>query len=183
MQTPGPVLTPWREKVAAVANLFLGGEETANAWAAVLFGDVSPSGKLPISMPASAADATRSPNLRAAYPFGYGLSYASFKVENLNESTCNSVTCILVNVVNTHTKFAGRETVQAYTRFRPEVGEPRMLLKSWAKTGVLKPGASEEVRLMFHGWVPQPGAEVQIGFSSKDIRHTVTFNQTLNQTL
>ncbi|CAK0832266.1 unnamed protein product, partial [Prorocentrum cordatum] len=43
-------------EVSAIANLFLAGEETAHAWASVLFGDRAPEGKLPIGMPASKTD-------------------------------------------------------------------------------------------------------------------------------
>ena len=93
MQIPGAVITPWRdlENVRAVSCLFLGGEQTGRAWAAVLFGDANPSGKLPVAMPATASDVIppvllpasveygeklftsyRSSALRAAYPFGHG---------------------------------------------------------------------------------------------------------------
>ena len=43
---PGAFLTPWRGAVAAAAVLFLGGQESGNAWADVLFGDVPPTGRL-----------------------------------------------------------------------------------------------------------------------------------------
>ena len=50
---PGAFLTPWRAEVAAAAVLFLGGQESGSAWADVLFGDVAPTGRLPITLPAS----------------------------------------------------------------------------------------------------------------------------------
>ena len=42
--TPGALLTPWREQANAALVLFLGGQESGNAWASVLFGDHSPTG-------------------------------------------------------------------------------------------------------------------------------------------
>merc|ERR1712137_1356640 len=50
MQVPGAILTPWRGEVSAAAVMFLGGQATGDAWARVLFGDVSPSGRLPIEL-------------------------------------------------------------------------------------------------------------------------------------
>ena len=52
-QVCGAITTPWRHDVAALLALFLGGEQTGAAWASVLFGDVSPSGRLPITLPSS----------------------------------------------------------------------------------------------------------------------------------
>lgn len=205
MQTPGAVLTKWRWKVAAIANLFLGGEETANAWAAAVFGDVSPSGKLPIALPEDFTDIVqpspdvvqysehletsyRSPKVKAAYPFGHGLSYASFELDVPRQDICwSKLPCLKVNVTNNHTKYSGREVVQAYIHFRPELGLPRLMLKAFAKTGVLKPGGREEVWVLFNDQpaasaydpklgrrVLQPHSEVHVGVSSADIRYKIT---------
>src|SRR5205823_1371019 len=51
--TGGPVLLPWLERVPAVLESWYGGQEQGNALAAVLFGDVTPSGKLPVTFPRS----------------------------------------------------------------------------------------------------------------------------------
>jgi len=48
------VLTPWKGRVTSIMSMFHAGEETGNAWALTLFGDVTPSGKLPVSFPKSA---------------------------------------------------------------------------------------------------------------------------------
>lgn len=66
LEVAGAVLTPWRDNVAAAACLFLGGEATGHAWASVLFGDVSPEGKLPIMMPATVADTIEPTSPQAA---------------------------------------------------------------------------------------------------------------------
>lgn len=72
------------------------GQETGNAVADVIFGDVNPSGKLPISIPRSVGHIpchyNHKPSSRRGYlfdditplyPFGFGLSYTKFKISNL----------------------------------------------------------------------------------------------------
>ena len=112
---PGAFLTPWRGAVAAAAVLFLGGQESGNAWADVLFGDVPPTGRLPITLPASEAQ-TIAPSLtetvryteglatgyratnataQSAFPFGHGLTYTSFAfgTPRLGSGTISPVGC------------------------------------------------------------------------------------------
>lgn len=102
LETGGPVLTPWRDQVAALVQAWYPGQEGGAAIARMLFGDVDPGGRLPVTFPASAdqlstaGDTDRYPggnhsegllvgyrwydakNLTPAYPFGAGLSYTSF---------------------------------------------------------------------------------------------------------
>jgi beta-glucosidase len=176
MQTPGAVLTPWRDQASAIANLFLAGEETAHAWAAALFGDHTPEGKLPIAMPASKDDqilpsksrmvpyaegiwtSYRSPQFKWAFPFGHGLSYTTFEYgepeailgdgnEKRRSNDCDAVVCVRMPVSNTGA-VAGREVVQAYLQFPRDTGYP-MLLRGFQKTGLLQPGTHTEVSLEF----------------------------------
>jgi len=201
MQTPGAVLTPWRDSVAAAANLFLGGEESGHAWAAVLFGDESPSGKLPIMMPASEADvhhpegtvtryeetlftSYRSTGLRYAYAFGHGLSYTNFSYgEPSLAQGCQEQLCVQVTVSNAGSR-PGAEVAQAYLAFPPEAGEPRLVLRGFHRTKTLAPGESELATFAFRsrdlstwspvaGWVVQKGITAHIGASSVDIRRTM----------
>ena len=51
VQSPGAFLTPWRAEVSTIATMFLGGQETGGAWADIIFGDVIPQAKLPLSFP------------------------------------------------------------------------------------------------------------------------------------
>lgn len=59
VQAPGMFLMPWRSEVSAIATMFLGGETTGDAWTSLLFGDQSPSGKLPIQFMATEASVIR----------------------------------------------------------------------------------------------------------------------------
>jgi len=56
MVSPGPVLTPWRDEVAAIVAAFLPGQEYGTAMADVLWGDYAPTARLPMTMPASETD-------------------------------------------------------------------------------------------------------------------------------
>jgi len=203
MQTPGAVLTPWRREVQAIANMFLGGEETAHAWNIILWGDDSPSGKLPISFPETEDDTIqpgeenelsytegtltsyRSHVIEAAYPFGHGLSYAIFDYESATqtENCSESAACIDVTVRNVHRKHKGKEVVQAYVEFAHSTGEPQKQLRGFIKTHSLEPGESQTVNLAFTkrdlsfyngGWVGMDTVTVHIGSSSVDIRFSLT---------
>ena len=98
----GPVLTPFRHDVAALLVSFMPGEQAGEAIADVLFGDVNPSGRLPVTFPDNEDQTarlrpTRAPavdytsegllvgyryydalGLTPAFPFGHGLSYTTF---------------------------------------------------------------------------------------------------------
>jgi beta-glucosidase len=108
----GPVLLPWLDRVPAVMESWYGGQEVGNALADVLFGDVNPSGKLPVTFPRSEQDTpVSSPEqyarrhdfiahyseglaigyrgydqfgIEPLFPFGHGLSYTSFAYDQLH---------------------------------------------------------------------------------------------------
>ncbi len=109
LKSGSAVLLPWASQVPAILEAWYPGEEDGNAVADVLFGDVNPSGKLPITFPATLNDLpTNTPaqypgvngaatysegifvgyrhydqhNIAPAYPFGYGLSYTTFAYQN-----------------------------------------------------------------------------------------------------
>jgi beta-glucosidase len=167
MQTPAVVLTNWRDQTNALFNMFLAGQETGNAWAQVLWGDVNPSGKLPITLPLSESDTilpcpstecVYSEGLKVgyrsfqgknvAYPFGHGLSYTTFDYAwdtPPTTSGCGTgeVVCFKVTVKNTGSK-AGATVVQAYIDFPDAAGEPLTQLKGFKKVS-LNSGASTTV--------------------------------------
>ncbi len=114
LQTGGAVTMPWLDAAQAVVEAWYGGEEQGNAIAAVLFGTVDPSGKLPVTFPRSESETPTSASpayypgidntvvyhegifvgyrwydqfkVAPLFPFGYGLSYTTFQFEGLEIS-------------------------------------------------------------------------------------------------
>jgi beta-glucosidase len=145
--------------VGAVLIGFLPGMEGGRAIADILFGDVNPSGKLPVTYP-------RAPNAILHYDykpleffdvnsfnpqwsFGYGLSYTTFSYSDLKldkkEINKDEKINVTVTVKNTGSK-AGKEAVQLYlTDLFGSVSRPVKQLKGFEKIH-LKPGESMEVK-------------------------------------
>jgi len=169
-QAPGAVLMPWRDHVAGILIQFLGGQETGTAWGAVLFGDHAPTGRLPITIPATEADTIapgngpvvaytegmsvgyRNKDFTYAFPFGHGLTYTAFDYFTLNVRSCagdpddaqESVICIDVPVKNMGSRHA-RTVPQLYLEFPAEAGHPAPILKGFQRTGILPPGSSSAI--------------------------------------
>jgi beta-glucosidase len=167
LNAASPVEMPWCDDVGAVIQAWFPGEEWGNALADVCSGDVSPSGKLPTTMPYRLEDTpafTSYPGERGTvnygegvfcgyrwydtrdiaprFPFGHGLSYTTF---DLGEPTWDG-SAARVRVTNTGT-MRGAEVVQCYVRdVEASVARPKQELKAFAKVW-LDPGASEEVVL------------------------------------
>jgi len=172
------------------------GQECGRAVADVLFGDVNPGGKLPISIPRSVGHLpvfyNHKPSARRGYlwddvsplfPFGFGLSYATFKLENLHltkqKIARNGSTRVLVDVTNTG-KRTGSEVVQMYIRDRvSSVSRPVKELKGFQKVW-LEPGEQKTVAIditpnalafcdVAMEYVVEPGEfEIKVGNSSRD---------------
>jgi beta-glucosidase len=172
------------------------GQECGRAVAEVLFGDVNPGGKLPISIPRSVGHLpvfyNHKPSARRGYlwddvsplfPFGFGLSYTNFKLQNprlaKKRMTRRGSTRVLVDVTNTG-KRAGSEVVQMYIHDRASsVTRPGKELKGFQKVW-LEPGATTSVSmeitpasLAFYDldmkYVVEPGEfEIRVGTSSRD---------------
>jgi beta-glucosidase len=181
--------------VPAVMQCWFLGQEGGYAMVDVLFGDVNPSGKLPISFPRSAghipAYYSYKPNSRRGYnlgfqvsplfPFGYGLSYTTFQYSNLKLSSPimkkNGTVSVSVDVKNTGSR-KGAEVVQMYIRDDySSVTRPVKELKGFKKIW-LDPGQSQMVTftinpelLAFYDkdmkWVVEPGDfTIMVGTSS-----------------
>ncbi len=165
MQVAGATLTPWRADVSAIAVLFLGGQETGSAWADVLFGDVVPSGKLPVAFPDSEADTIapstdstvtyaeglatsyRNTAVTPAFAFGHGLSFTTFGYELGESKPCAGAPthlCVDARVNNTGA-VAARTVAQLYVGFPDAAGQPAPLLKGFVKTAPIAPGGTVRV--------------------------------------
>jgi len=90
LQTGGPVLMPWLDKTAAVIEAWYPGARGAEAIAAILFGDANPSGRLPVSFPASEDQLPRTivdgsdtiePNFSGEIPGHQGDLIANYDIE------------------------------------------------------------------------------------------------------
>ncbi|MBW8482245.1 beta-glucosidase [Actinomadura parmotrematis] len=169
LQTGGPVLTPWAAKVKGIVEAWYPGERGGDAIARVLYGDVDPGGRLPVSFPAREADAPASggdalyPGVKGtvtyaegvnvgyrgydsrgvapAFPFGYGLSYTTFKLSGLKATR----TAVTATVTNTG-KRTGYAVPQLYLGLpsAPGAPQPARQLKGFTKIA-LAPGRSAKV--------------------------------------
>ncbi len=136
--------TNWKDKVGAILDVWYPGEEGGNAVAKVLFGEENPSGKLPVTFPLEEGQLPLTYNHHPTgrgndyydlsgeplYPFGFGLSYTTFEISDLQldktDYAENETVIAKINVKNTGSK-AGSEVVQLYVRdlsgFRVETGD------------------------------------------------------------
>jgi beta-glucosidase len=162
MMTGSAIAIPWEEEnIPAIMNAWYGGEAAGTAVADALFGDYSPSGKLPVTFYKSDSDlppfedySMKNRTYRyfqgeALYPFGFGLSYTDFTFNNLHLSKSkikkNEPITAEVTVTNTG-KIASDEVVQLYLTHLPS-GEniPLYSLKGFKRIS-LAPGASQKVK-------------------------------------
>ena len=150
-----------QERVPSILECWYLGQEAGLAVADVLFGDVNPGGKLPISIPRSVGHIpcyyNYKPSARRGYlgdditplfPFGYGLSYTTFGFGNLTVEKptigMGEATNVSIDVKNTGTR-AGDEVVQLYIRdVVSSVTRPVKELKGFRRIH-LEPGQSATV--------------------------------------
>jgi beta-glucosidase len=195
--------------VPAILESWYPGTEGGNAVADVLFGDVNPGGKLPVSWPRTAGqeplyynhNLTHEPEDRPnftsrywdlsskpLYPFGYGLSYSTFKFANLRLSkdriSAEQSTEVHVDVTNTST-VAGDAVAQIYIHQRAgSASRPVRQLKGFQRI-TLQPGETRTLTFPLgkdelNFWSPQtkawgvePGTfDVWAGEDSTAILHT-----------
>ena len=152
------VITDITQKAKGILIGFLPGMEGGNAIADVLFGDVNPSGKLPVTYPKTPNGITLydykpiekfdGNDYNPLWPFGYGLSFTTFEYSNLKissqEITENEELTVKIDVKNTG-KMAGKEVVQLYlTDMYGSVTRPNKQLKGFEKV-LLNPGEVKTV--------------------------------------
>ena len=200
----GPLTTPWiKEHVPAVLEAWWAGEQGGNAIADVLFGNVNPGGKLPLTVYASADqvppqdeyDVTKGftymyINGQPLFPFGHGLSYTQFKYSDFAVTPtgldAKGTIHATVTVQNTGAR-SGDEVVQLYVHeVNPRVKRPIRQLRGFERVS-LDAGQSRQLQFTIpadqlayydervHAFVVNPGAfDIEVGSSSADIRGKAT---------
>lgn len=193
-----PYTTIWSQAhVPAILEMTHSSEEEGTGLADVLFGDYNPAGRLTQTWVESMSDLPpmMDYNIRDGrtymyakqkplYPFGYGLSYTTFKYSRLTASTpaVTAATKISVDVTNTGSR-AGDEVVQLYVAHEgSKVSRPMEALKAFERVH-LDPGQTKTVTMplantLLAYWndaakrmtVEPDHVEVRIGASSADIR-------------
>src|ERR1035437_323838 len=160
----------WKNRVPAIVMAWYAGMEGGHALARVLFGDVNPSGKMPLTTP---KDESQLPffdeyadtieygpyhgytladkkGYEPTYPFGYGLSYTTYSYRNLKVASPavapDGKVEVTVEVTNTGSR-VGEEVAQLYVGFEgSKVERPVKLLRAFAKVA-LAPGETKTVPL------------------------------------
>ncbi|OWA36080.1 glycosyl hydrolase [Saccharibacillus sp. O16] len=182
------------EHIPAIVQAWYPGAQGGRAIAELLFGEFSPSGKLPVTfyrtteeLPEFTDYSMRSRTYRymqqpALYPFGYGLTYGDIEIESaeLSDSTLGEEGIrASVRLVN-NGSIAAAEVVQAYVHAEQEHA-PNPQLKAFRKVH-LEPGTSAEIELMLPAsafalfaedgtaTIPEGEYTVHIGFSQPDAR-------------
>lgn len=168
-----PVETPWVDKVAAVLEMYLGGQGVGEATDQLLYGEVNPSGRLAETFPLRLEDNPSYLNfpgdgenvdyaegiyvgyryydtkkMPVRWAFGHGLSYTTYEYSNLKMpgETLNDDNCVKVTVdVKNTGNMAGKEVVQLYVSDRNgTAGRPAKELKGFVKVA-LEPNETKTV--------------------------------------
>jgi beta-glucosidase len=200
LMTGSAVAINWaQQNLPAIVVAWYPGQEGGNALADVLFGDVSPAGRLPVTFYKSVADLPAFDDYSMAgrtyryfggeplYPFGHGLSYSRFEYSGLPRAQYrvrpNDPLQLSVSVRNVGDRDAD-EVVQLYLRdVESKLPMPRKQLRGFERVN-LKRGESKTVTFRLvpaedfvyydeakRAYAVEPGEfEIQIGASSRDIR-------------
>jgi beta-glucosidase len=186
-------------QIPAILEAWYPGEQGGKAIADVLFGEVNPAGRLPLTFYRSAEQLLPLDNYEVAegrtymylrekplYPFGHGLSYTSFAYRSLSiqpgHTDSAGTVSVTVEVENTGAR-DGDEIVQLYVRdLASSVQQPLQQLRAFRRIH-LERGATQTITiplvvrdLAFYdvaskAWVVEPGVfEIRVGPSSGDIR-------------
>ncbi|WFR58562.1 glycoside hydrolase family 3 C-terminal domain-containing protein [Anaerocolumna sp. AGMB13025] len=154
----GSSLAVEEEKIPAILQAWYPGAQGGRAIAEILFGEQSPEGKLPVTFYRSTEDLPeftdysmknrtyRYMEKAALYPFGYGLSYTSFSLEQVEVINSESKEGAIVKALITNRgALKGAETLQIYIK-APYVSAPKYQLKGLKKVRLL-PGESKQVEI------------------------------------
>jgi len=200
----------WLPEVEALLMAWYPGQMGGHAIADLLFGDANPSGKLPITFPTGLDQLPAFDNVSLEvtydylhgyryldrngatpeFPFGFGLSYTSFSIDNLRgsqaQAAAGDIVRFIIDVTNTGS-IAGAEVVQLYVTYPGSAVEhSERDLKGFVKAN-LQPGATETVEIAVpvsdlayydvieSAWVLEGlEHEVHVGTSSRDLPLSTT---------
>ena len=209
----GSVVTvaPWAKNAKGILESWLLGQAGGLALADVIFGQVSPSGKLAQSIPLDINDDPSMLNWPGEeghvdygegvfvgyryydtygkvvdYPFGYGLSYATFEIADVAAAKTGANTATVTATVTNTSDVDAAETVQVYVApGKADVARPKHELKGFTKV-FLKAGESKSVTIdlderafaywseKYNDWHVESGEyAIEVGVSSRDIADTV----------
>jgi beta-glucosidase len=156
LNTNSAVLMPWIDNVDAVLEAWYAGQQVGLALERLMFGDVSPSGKLPLTFPKTLGDTIQintnienpfSEGLYVGYkafdkngieplfPFGHGLTYSDFSLHCMTVVSNGSVVIARATLKNDG-EVDAREVVQLYVGYPEEADEPPKLLRAFDKVEV-----------------------------------------------
>ncbi len=184
----------------AVLFAWYPGEQGGNAMADVLFGDIIPSGRLPVTFYKSTDDLPPFEDYsmegrtykyfrgEPLYPFGYGLSYSDFEYSNLNLTSDNKKIRLTVNIKNL-SKIVGDEVVQVYAKkLDSMIPQPIKTLVAFSRIN-LKENEEKTINIDFdlkrlqywdtesQQYKVEPGEYgFEVGSSSRDIKLTITMS-------
>jgi beta-glucosidase len=212
-------ISSWEDRVSAILECWLSGQAAGGAAVDLLLGVANPSGKLAETIPVRLQDNSSHLNFpgeegvvrygerifigyraydtliqQVNYPFGFGLSYTSFHIDDVGVSAAGSVAAgdlqvtVSASVANTGQR-AGAEVVQVYVGdVEASVSRPLRELKGFAKV-FLEPGETQQVSCQlderafafwsarFQRWVVEPGEfMIAVGNSSRHLVATETIS-------
>ncbi len=206
VQAGAPITMPWLNGVGAVLDTWYSGQTAGTALADLLYGKTNPGGHLPITFPTSlsaipTASVAQFPGenntvqysegllvgyrwydqnkVKPLFPFGYGLSYTTFKYSDLQveNASVDGVTPVHVSATVTNTgKVAGSDAAQLYLGYPSAAGEPPRKLVDFRRV-TLSPGESKRLNFTIrpsdewwwnnNGWDETTGTyKVWVGDSS-----------------
>ncbi|WP_448699095.1 glycoside hydrolase family 3 C-terminal domain-containing protein [Mucilaginibacter sp. AW1-3] len=195
MMTGSAIATPWEaENLPAIVNAWYGGQSAGTAIADVLFGDYNPAGRLPVTFYKSDNDLPKFDDYSMTnrtyryfkgtplYGFGFGLSYSTFKYDNLiMPATISKTKNTVVSVKVTNTgKRDGEEVAELYlSHINAKVKAPIRALKGFDRI-FLKAGESKVVKFELsaqdlwlidgkgHASIPTGKVKISVGGSQPD---------------
>ncbi|MHA1191969.1 MAG: beta-glucosidase family protein [Promethearchaeota archaeon] len=160
------MMEEWKNNVKGIIMAWYSGMEGGRALADILFGNVNPSGKLPFTIPKDPSDLPffdknadeieygyyhgytlfEKENIEPAFPFGFGLSYTSYKYDNFQVNSDDNEIISSVDVTNTGS-LKGDEIVQLYIGFEDsEIDRPKKILKGFTRVS-LGPNETKKVTI------------------------------------